>query len=128
VPGFGFYCFGLIHLVGAFAKSGTSILRQLVDAGTLANLPGGFKTRGLRVKVTIHPIGPAEWRDVDVPSGTIADNIMALPYKEPSQVLALFSIRSSKKAASLLLQLTSKLPICLPTLPLVQHWPSLRDP
>jgi len=88
VPGFGFYCFGLIHLVGAFAKSGTSILRQLVDAGTLANLPGGFKTRGLRVKGDDSPIGPAEWRDVDVPSGTIADNIMALPYKEPSQVLA----------------------------------------
>ena len=89
VPGFGFYCFGLIHLVGAFAKSGTSILRQLVDAGTLANLPGGFKTRGLRVKGDDTPIGPAEWRDVDVPSGTIADNIMALPYKEPSQVLAM---------------------------------------
>ncbi len=88
VPGFGFYCFGLIHLVGAFAKSGTSILRQLVDAGTLANLPGGFKTRGLRVKGDDTPIGPAEWRDVDVPSGSIADNIMALPYKEPSQVLA----------------------------------------
>jgi len=89
VPGFGFYCFGLIHLVGAFAKSGTSILRQLVDAGTLANLPGGFKTRGLRVKGDDTPIGPAEWRDVDVPSGTIAENIMALPYKEPSQVLAM---------------------------------------
>jgi hypothetical protein len=88
VPGFGFYCFGLIHLVGAFSKSGTSILRQLVDAGTLSNLPGGFKTRGLRVKGDDTPIGPAEWRDVDVPSGTIADNIMALPYKEPSQVLA----------------------------------------
>ena len=88
VPGFGFYCFGLIHLVGAFAKSGTSILRQLVDAGTLANLPGGFKTRGLRVKGDDTPIGPAEWRDVDVPSGTISENIMALPYKEPSQVLA----------------------------------------
>jgi hypothetical protein len=89
VPGFGFYCFGLIHLVVAFAKSGTSILRQLVDAGTLANLPGGFKTRGLRVKGDDTPIGPAEWRDVDVPSGTIAENIMALPYKEPSQVLAM---------------------------------------
>ena len=88
VPGFGFYCFGLIHLVGAFSKSGTSILRQLVDAGTLSNLPGGFKTRGLRVKGDDTPIGPAEWRDVDVPSGTIAENIMALPYKEPSQVLA----------------------------------------
>jgi hypothetical protein len=88
VPGFGFYCFGLIHLVGAFAKSGTSILRQLVDAGTLANLPGGFKTRGLRIKGDDTPIAPAEWRDVDVPSGVIKDNIMALPYKEPSQVLA----------------------------------------
>ena len=88
VPGFGFYCFGLIHLIGAFAKSGTSLLRQLVDAGTLANLPGGFKTRGLRIKGDDSPIGPAEWRDVDVPSGTIGDNIMALPYKEPSQVLA----------------------------------------
>lgn len=89
VPGFGFYCFGLIHLVGAFAKSGTSIIRQLVDAGTLSNLPGGFKARGLRVKGDDTPIAPAEWRDVDVPSGTIKDNFMALPYKEPSQVLAL---------------------------------------
>ena len=88
VPGFGFYCFGLIHLVGAFAKSGTSILRQLVDAGTLANLPGGFKTRGLRIKGDDTPIGPGEWRDVDVPSGAIKDNIMTLPYKEPSQVLS----------------------------------------
>jgi hypothetical protein len=88
VPGFGFYCFGLIHLVGAFAKSGTSIIRQLVDAGTLSNLPGGFKTRGLRVKGDDTPIAPAEFRDVDVPSGTIKDNIMTLPYKEPSQVLA----------------------------------------
>ena len=88
VPGFGFYCFGLIHLVGAFAKSGTAILRQLVDAGTLSNLPGGFKTRGLRTKGDDTPIGPGEWRDVDVPSGAIKDNIMALPYKEPSQVLA----------------------------------------
>jgi hypothetical protein len=88
VPGFGFYCFGLIHLVGAFAKSGTSILRQLVDAGTLSNLPGGFKTRGLRTKGDDTPIGPGEFRDVDVPSGAIKDNIMTLPYKEPSQVLA----------------------------------------
>lgn len=88
VPGFGFYCFGLIHLVGAFAKSGTSILRQLVDSGSLSNLPGGFKTRGLRTKGDDTPIGPGEWRDVDVPSGAIKDNIMALPYKEPSQVLA----------------------------------------
>jgi hypothetical protein len=87
VPGFGFYCFGLIHLIGAFAKSGTMILRQLVDAGTLSNLPGGFKSRGLRIKGDDTPIAPAEFRDVDVPSGTIRDNIMALPYKEPSQVL-----------------------------------------
>ena len=87
VPGFGFYCFGLIHLVGAFAKSSTSLIRQLVDAGTLSNLPGGFKTRGLRVKGNDTPIAPAEFRDVDVPSGTIKDNIMTLPYKEPSQVL-----------------------------------------
>ena len=87
VPGFGFYCFGLIHLVGAFAKSGTSIIRQLVDAGTLSNLPGGFKTRGLRVKGDDTPISPGEFRDVDVPSGAIKDNLMTLPYKEPSQVL-----------------------------------------
>jgi hypothetical protein len=87
IPGFGFYCFGLIHLVGAFAKSGTSILRQLVDAGSLSNLPGGFKTRGLRVKGDDTPIAPGEFRDVDVPSGTMKDNIMPLPYKEPSQVL-----------------------------------------
>ena len=88
VPGFGFYCFGLIHLIGAFAKSGTSIIRQLVDAGTLSNLPGGFKTRGMRVKGDDTPISPGEWRDVDVPSGTLRDNLMPLPYKEPSQVLA----------------------------------------
>jgi hypothetical protein len=87
VPGFGFYYFGLIHLVGAFAKSGTALIRQLVDAGTLANLPGGFKTRGLRVKGDDTPIAPGEFRDVDVPSGTMRDNIMPLPYKEPSQVL-----------------------------------------
>jgi hypothetical protein len=87
IPGFGFYCFGLIHLIGAFAKSGTSLIRQLVDAGTLSNLPGGFKTKGLRVKGDDTPIAPAEFRDVDVASGTIKDNIMTLPYKEPSQVL-----------------------------------------
>jgi hypothetical protein len=87
VPGFGFYCFGLIHLVGAFAKSGTSLIRQLVDAGTLSNLPGGFKARGLRIKGDDTPIAPGEFRDVDVPSGTIKDNLMTLPYKEPSQVL-----------------------------------------
>ena len=88
IPGFGFYCFGLIHLVGGFAKSGTMLLRQLVDAGTLSNLPGGFKARGLRIKGDDTPIGPAEWRDVDVPSGSIRDNLMPLPYKEPSQVLS----------------------------------------
>jgi hypothetical protein len=87
VPGFGFYCFGLVHLIGAATKSATMLTRQLVDAGTLSNLPGGFKTRGLRVKGDDTPIAPAEFRDVDVPSGTIRDNIMALPYKEPSQVL-----------------------------------------
>jgi hypothetical protein len=88
IPGFGFYCFGLIHLIGAYAKSGTSLIRQLVDAGTLSNLPGGFKTRGLRLKGDDTPIAPGEWRDVDVPSGAMRDNIMPLPYKEPSQVLA----------------------------------------
>jgi hypothetical protein len=87
VPGFGFYCFGLIHLVGSFAKSGTSLIRQLVDAGTLSNLPGGFKTRGLRIKGDDTPISPGEFRDVDVPSGALKDNILPLPYKEPSQVL-----------------------------------------
>jgi hypothetical protein len=88
IPGFGFYCFGLIHLIGGFSKSGTMLLRQLVDAGTLSNLPGGFKARGLRIKGDDTPIGPAEWRDVDAPSGTLRDNLMPLPYKEPSQVLA----------------------------------------
>ena len=87
IPGFGFYAFGLVHLVGAFAKSGTSLIRQLVDAGTLSNLPGGFKSRGLRVKGDDTPIAPGEFRDVDVPSGSIKDNLMPLPYKEPSQVL-----------------------------------------
>lgn len=89
VPGFGFYYFGLIHLVGAFAKSGTSLIRQLVDAGTLSNLPGGFKTRGMRIKGDDTPIAPGEFKDVDVPSGTIKDNILPLPYKEPSQTLFL---------------------------------------
>jgi hypothetical protein len=87
IPGFGFYHFGLVHLVGAFAKSGTSLIRQLVDAGTLSNLPGGFKARGMRVKGDDTPIAPGEFRDVDVPSGTIKDNLMTLPYKEPSQTL-----------------------------------------
>jgi hypothetical protein len=89
VPGFGFYYFGLIHLVGAFAKSSTSLIRQLVDAGTLSNLPGGFKTRGMRIKGDDTPIAPGEFRDVDVPSGTMKDNILPLPYKEPSQTLFL---------------------------------------
>jgi hypothetical protein len=87
VPGFGFYYFGLIHLIGAFAKSGTSLIRQLVDAGTLSNLPGGFKTKGMRVKGDDTPISPGEWRDADVASGTLKDNLLPLPYKEPSQVL-----------------------------------------
>ena len=87
IPGFGFYAFGLIHLIGAFAKSGTSIIRQLVDAGTLSNLPGGLKTKGMRVKGDDTPISPGEFRDVDVAAGTIRDNILPLPYKEPSQVL-----------------------------------------
>jgi hypothetical protein len=87
IPGFGFYCFGLIHLIGAYAKSGTSIIRQLVDAGTLSNLPGGFKSRGMKVKGDDTPIAPGEWRDVDVASGAMKDNILPLPYKEPSQVL-----------------------------------------
>jgi len=87
IPGFGFYYFGLIHLIGAYAKSGTSLIRQLVDAGTLSNLPGGFKTRGLRIKGDDTPIAPGEFRDVDVPSGTMRDNVMPLPYKEPSQTL-----------------------------------------
>lgn len=87
VPGFGFYGYGLIHLIGGYARSATSIVRQLVDAGTLSNLPGGLKSRGLRVKGDDTPISPGEFRDVDVPSGTIKDNVMLLPYKEPSQTL-----------------------------------------
>lgn len=87
VPGFGFYGLGLIHIIGGYAKAGTSLIRQLVDAGTLANLPGGLKSRGLRIKGDDAPIEPGEWKDVDVPSGSIRDNIMPLPYKEPSQTL-----------------------------------------
>jgi hypothetical protein len=87
IPGFGFYGFGLIHLVGGFAKSATSILRQLVDAGTLSNLPGGFKSKDLRVKGDDTPIAPGEWRDVDVTGVTIKDSIVPLPYKEPSRTL-----------------------------------------
>jgi hypothetical protein len=87
VPGFGFYGLGLIHIIGGYARAGTSIIRQLVDAGTLSNLPGGLKARGLRVKGDDTPIAPGEFRDVDVPSGSIKDNIMMLPYTEPSQTL-----------------------------------------
>ncbi len=89
VPGFGFYAFGLVHLIGGHTQAATSLIRQLVDAGTLANLPGGFKARGLRVKGDDTPIAPGEFRDVDVPSGSIRDNLLPLPYKEPSQALIL---------------------------------------
>lgn len=88
IPGFGFYSFGLIHLIGGHAQAATSLLRQLVDAGTLSNLPGGLKSRGLRIKGDDTPIAPGEFRDVDVPSGAIRDNILPLPYKEPSQTLS----------------------------------------
>ena len=87
VPGFGFYGLGLVHIIGGYARAGTSLIRQLVDAGTLANLPGGLKSRGLRIKGDDAPIEPGEFKDVDVPSGSIRDNIMPLPYKEPSQTL-----------------------------------------
>jgi hypothetical protein len=87
VPGFGFYGLGLIHIIGGYARAGTSLIRQLVDAGTLSNLPGGLKSRGLRIKGDDSPINPGEFKDVDVPSGSIRDNIMPLPYKEPSQTL-----------------------------------------
>jgi hypothetical protein len=88
IPGFGAYGFGLFHLIGGFAKSATSIMRQLIDAGTLSNLPGGLKSRGLRIKGDDTPIAPGEFRDVDIGSGTIRDSILPLPYKEPSAVLA----------------------------------------
>jgi chaperonin GroES len=88
IPGFGAYGFGLFHLIGGYAKSATSIMRQLVDAGTLSNLPGGLKTRGLRIKGDDTPIAPGEFRDVDIGSGALRDNILPLPYKEPSSVLA----------------------------------------
>jgi hypothetical protein len=87
VIGFGFYGLGLIHIIGGYARAGTSLIRQLVDAGTLSNLPGGLKARGLRIKGDDTPIAPGEFRDVDIPSGAIRDNIMPLPYKEPSQTL-----------------------------------------
>ena len=89
IPGFGFYYFGLIHLIGGHANAATSLLRQLVDAGTLSNLPGGLKARGLRIKGDDTPIAPGEFRDVDLPSGAIRDNILPLPYKEPSQTLSM---------------------------------------
>jgi hypothetical protein len=88
VPGFGAYGLGLIHLIGGYARAGTSLIRQLVDAGTLSNLPGGLKARGMRIKGDDTPIQPGEFRDVDVPMGTLTGNIMMLPYKEPSQVLS----------------------------------------
>jgi len=87
IPGFGFYGLGLIHIIGGYARAGTSLIRQLVDSGTLSNLPGGLKARGMRIKDDDTPIAPGEWRDIDVPGGTIKDNIMALPYKEPSATL-----------------------------------------
>jgi hypothetical protein len=93
IPGFGFYYFGLIHLIGGHSKAATSLLRQLVDAGTLSNLPGGLKSRGLRIKGDDTPIAPGEFRDVDIPSGAIRDNILPLPYKEPSQTLSLLMDR-----------------------------------
>jgi len=92
IPGFGFYGMGLVHLVGGFANSATSLLRQLVDAGTLANLPAGFKTKGIRIQSNSDPLQPGEFRDVDVPSGSLRDNMLPLPFKEPSQtLLALFN-------------------------------------
>jgi len=101
VPGFGAYGFGYIHLIGGYARAGTSLIRQLVDAGTLSNLPGGLKSRGLRIKGDDTPIAPGEFRDVDVPSGTVRDNIMPLPYKEPSQVLALLLDRITEEGRRL---------------------------
>jgi hypothetical protein len=88
IPGFGVYGMGLIHIIGGYARAGTSLIRQLVDAGTLSNLPGGLKTRGLRIKGDDTPISPGEFRDVDIPSGALKDNVMPLPYKEPSMVLS----------------------------------------
>jgi len=87
IPGFGFYGLGLIHIIGGYARAGTSLIRQLVDAGTLSNLPGGLKTRGMRIKGDDVPVGPGDWKDVDVPSGVLKDNIMPMPYGEPSQTL-----------------------------------------
>lgn len=101
VPGFGAYGIGYIHLIGGYARAGTSIIRQLVDAGTLSNLPGGLKARGLRIKGDDTPIAPGEFRDVDVPGGSVRDNIMTLPYKEPSQVLAALLDKITEEARRL---------------------------
>jgi hypothetical protein len=101
IPGFGAYGIGYIHLIGGYARAGTSIIRQLVDAGTLSNLPGGLKARGLRIKGDDTPIAPGEFRDVDVPGGTVRDNIMTLPYKEPSQVLAALLEKITEEARRL---------------------------
>lgn len=104
ITGFGFYGFGLIHLVGGHAQAGTSMLRQLIDAGTLSNLPGGFKTRGLRIKNEDQPIKPGEFRDADVTSGTLKDNIVPLPYKEPSATLVTLLqsiVEDGRKAAAI---------------------------
>lgn len=101
VPGFGFYGLGLIHIIGSYARTGTSLLRQLVDSGTLANLPGGLKTRDLRVTGGDEPIAPGEWRDVDVASGPLRDNLMPLPYKEPSQTLLALLERITEEARRL---------------------------
>jgi hypothetical protein len=101
IPGFGAYGLGYIHLIGGYARAGTSIIRQLVDAGTLSNLPGGLKSRGLRIKGDDTPIAPGEFRDVDVPSGSVRDNIMPLPYKEPSQVLSMLLERITEEGRRL---------------------------
>ena len=101
IPGFGAYGMGLIHLIGGYARAGTSIIRELVDAGQLSNLPAGYKTRGMRIKGDDTPIAPGEFRDVDVPSGTLKDNIMPLPYKEPSQVLAALLDKITEEARRL---------------------------
>ncbi len=101
IPGFGAYGIGYIHLIGGYARAGTSLIRQLIDAGTLSNLPGGLKARGLRIKGDDTPIAPGEFRDVDVTSGTVRDNIMPLPYKEPSQVLAALLDRITEEARRL---------------------------
>jgi len=101
VPGFGFYGLGLIHIIGGYAKAGTSLIRQLVDSGTLSNLPGGLKTRGMRIQGDDTPIEPGEWRDADVPAGTLKENIVPLPYKEPSQVLLLLLDRITEEGRRL---------------------------